>query len=246
MEPSSVTERIGGEFSLHARSYLCKVRETRGLGEAVRATIALGLQTLVLAKVAIICRGSSRVRFFQSGTDFMDNAIALGARSGDWCEFGVFQGKSLRYIASRTTETVHGFDSFQGLSESWAGLKKGTFSTAGKLPEAPSNVVFHVGYFDESVPQYLRSAGPIAFVHIDSDLYASAVTVLRGIRSHLRPGSIMVFDELVGAFHNDELSALRDELVVKGVQIEWIGFYLSPGWGVSASLRVVSGTGISD
>jgi hypothetical protein len=203
----------------------------------------MAMQSLILLKVAVFCRGPSVGGFFVDRWRFLEHSMDQVRTSGDWCEFGVFQGESLRFIAAHTPRPVHGFDAFEGLPDSWAGLERGAFSTGGRLPELPPNAVLHVGWFDATVPEYVRTKrpGPIAFAHIDCDLYESAVTVLRQIGPFLVPGTVLIFDELVGVFHNDEYSALVRELLDKHVRIEWVGFYLYPKWGVSACLRVVSG-----
>src|ERR1041384_844953 len=48
------------------------------------------------------------------------------------CEFGVFKGATINHIASLTTKTVFGFDSFEGLPEDWraTGIKKGHFAVS--------------------------------------------------------------------------------------------------------------------
>ena len=37
--------------------------------------------------------------------------------------------------------------------------------------------------------------GPVAFVHIDSDLYSSAKTILDNLAPRIEPGTIIVFNE---------------------------------------------------
>ena len=56
----------------------------------------------------------------------LKTASALGG--GLYCEFGVYQGASINFIAERADSVVHGFDSFEGLPEDWwPGRKKGRF-----------------------------------------------------------------------------------------------------------------------
>ncbi len=42
------------------------------------------------------------------------------AREGLVCEFGVYRATTINFIASLTSKTVHGFDSFEGLPETCA------------------------------------------------------------------------------------------------------------------------------
>src|SRR5215813_1213642 len=61
------------------------------------------------------------------------------------CEFGVFEGQSINQIASLTSKTVFGFDSFQGLPEQWGTVEKGTFRVT-KLPTVEKNVELIQGW----------------------------------------------------------------------------------------------------
>ena len=52
-----------------------------------------------------------------------------------WLEFGVASGRTINYISKFTTDTVYGFDSFEGLPEKWRdGFDKGAFSSNGNMP----------------------------------------------------------------------------------------------------------------
>ena len=117
---------------------------------------------------------------------------------GLFLEFGVRTGTSINHIARRNPRaTIHGFDSFQGLPEPWTGwtMDSGAFGGEG-IPAVEPNVELHVGWFEETIPPFLeRHPGPVAFAHIDSDIYSSAKTVLDGLATRLRPGSIVVFNE---------------------------------------------------
>ena len=56
-------------------------------------------------------------------------AIAQMEIQGLYCEFGVYRGETLNFIASLVPVEVHGFDSFEGLPEDWKqGHEKGTFA----------------------------------------------------------------------------------------------------------------------
>ena len=125
-------------------------------------------------------------------------ALQRASRDGLHLEFGVRSGRSVNHIARRRPRVVvHGFDSFEGLPESWTGwtMERGAFGGEG-VPEVEPNVELHVGWFDETLPRFLDDhVGHVSFVHIDSDIYSSARTVLRGLAPRLRPGSIIVFNE---------------------------------------------------
>jgi SAM-dependent methyltransferase len=122
---------------------------------------------------------------------------------GDVAEFGVFQGLSLRAMSeNQPHRRFHGFDSFLGLPEPWrrsanSTYEAGHFST-DCLPVIDCiNVKILPGFFDESVPVWLNSIyEPLALIHIDADLYSSAIYILMALDHLIVPGTVIVFDEL--------------------------------------------------
>mmetsp|Transcript_64526 Transcript_64526/g.154117 ORF Transcript_64526/g.154117 Transcript_64526/m.154117 type:complete len:345 (-) Transcript_64526:36-1070(-) len=151
-----------------------------------------------------------------------------------WLEFGVWTGRSLNLIGKQSSSLgrkrkVFGFDSFKGLPEHWRNgsfgeawakrwTAKGAFDLGGEPPKFfvdTDAVDFVVGWFNESLPAFLsRESGPISFVHIDSDLYSSASTVLNLITPRLQSGAVLVFDELINypGFEDGEVKALYEWL----------------------------------
>jgi len=136
--------------------------------------------------------------------DVLRYALAETAVIGHYLEFGVFTGGTIRYIAKQLKNSgkrdviVHGFDSFEGLPQAWAGfnLARSTFSLRGMLPRVPHNVRLHKGWFSASIASWCeRFSGPVAFIHVDCDLYSSTLDVLEGLRARLQPGTVIVFDE---------------------------------------------------
>jgi hypothetical protein len=124
------------------------------------------------------------------------------AGEGMVCEFGVQRAVTLNAIADMVAPRhAWGFDSFQGLPEEW---RKNAMNLTPKgamaqkvMPIIRDNVTLVVGWFAETLPKWLKQhAGPIAFAHIDCDLYSSASCVLQNIASRLVAGSVLVFDEL--------------------------------------------------
>jgi hypothetical protein len=137
---------------------------------------------------------------FETQKEVTEYALAQIKVQGHHMEFGVFTGGTTRFIAGRLPGKViyHGFDSFQGLPEDWSGfvLGKAAFDVGGKLPKVPANVELHPGWFDESLPKWLDShSGPVAFMHVDCDLYSSTKTIFNLLGDRLQPGTIILFDE---------------------------------------------------
>lgn len=127
------------------------------------------------------------------------------AGDGLYLEFGVSCGGSLRTIAEKNRgNPTYGFDCWQGLPETWYdgdGNIRHCAGTWGSKP--PPNLPKHVqlvdGYFKDSLPKWCREHPDekIAFVHIDSDIYSSAKTILDCLKDRL-DGVIIEFDEIIG------------------------------------------------
>jgi hypothetical protein len=148
--------------------------------------------------------------------------------SGLCCEFGVFEGDSINFIAERLPASmVYGFDSFEGLPEDWRpGVKTGHFKL-NSLPAVCSNVRLIRGWFDQTVPVFLEQhPEPAAYLHIDSDLYASAKTVLDLFASRIRPGTIIVFDEFFNypGWKVGEFQAFQEFVQRYQLRFEYAGY----------------------
>jgi hypothetical protein len=147
-------------------------------------------------------------------------AEALGARGCDGliAEFGVFEGRTINFLADRTPETIHGFDGFEGLPEDWRpGFPRGTFSR--DVPEVRPNVSLVVGMFEDTLPGFLaRHRDDMSLLHIDCDLYSSTRTVLRHCAPRIREGTVIVFDEYFNypGWRGHEFRAFQDFIAESG------------------------------
>jgi hypothetical protein len=156
----------------------------------------------------------------------LDRADVSGARL--ICEFGVFTGGTINHLATRTSKTIFGFDSFEGLPEAWGELNiaKGHFAVQ-QLPAVRANVKLIKGWFHESLPPFLSEhPGMIGLLHIDCDLYSSTRVVFDLLQPRLGPGAVIVFDEFFNfpGWEQGEAKAF-DELVVRtGMACEFIGY----------------------
>lgn len=144
---------------------------------------------------------------------------------GSYVEFGVYKGATLDFIARRCLQkTVWGFDSFEGLPEAWSG-NPSMFDAAGKLPRVRSNAQLVRGWFDQTLPGWLASQpAPIAFVHIDCDLYSSTKAVFDAIGPRLAPGAVIVFDEYFGypGWQQHEFKAFQEFVAAGAVEYEYL------------------------
>ena len=148
---------------------------------------------------------------------------ALEAAPGDGLtlECGVYFGRSLGLIAAHTDGAVHGFDSFQGLPEAWSAREgAGAYSTAGRRPTVARTVELHAGWFEDTLPPFFAAhPGAIRLLHIDCDLYSSTRTVLEAADGRLVPGSVVVFDDLLGypGHEHHELRAFEEFVAARGI-----------------------------
>ena len=75
-------------------------------------------------------------------------------------EFGVYKADTLNFISKLFEQKqVYGFDSFQGLPEFWRdGFDSRSFAIT-TLPKVNNNVSLIEGWFDKTIPQFLKSIG---------------------------------------------------------------------------------------
>jgi hypothetical protein len=164
---------------------------------------------------------------FPSARHTLEHALSLAPRDGMALEFGVYTGSTLEVIAhARDKKSVYGFDSFQGLPETWRpGFPVGTFAT-DDLPDVPGAELV-VGTFDETLPGFIAEhAGPVDFLHVDCDLYGSTKTVLEHVGPRLHPGSIVVFDEYFNypGWQEHEYLAWSEYVEQTGLRFEYAGY----------------------
>jgi len=145
-----------------------------------------------------------RAMHFNFREDLWRYSFGQRRKTGLILEFGVWRGHSSRFFAERLSgdERLYGFDSFEGLQEDWAGndRPKGYFSLGGRLPKVPRNVTLVKGFFNDSLPGFLKSHGdtPVSFVHFDADTYEAAQTVFSLVGARIVKGTVIVFDEYLG------------------------------------------------
>jgi hypothetical protein len=165
---------------------------------------------------------------FYTSRQVLAHSLSQITLAGSLLEFGVFKGGTIRYIAGQYPDRkVHGFDSFEGLPIPWAGTghDRGAFQTGGKLPRVPGNVALHRGLFDASLPKWGReNPDPIAFLHVDCDLYQSTTTIFDVLQERLRPGVVIVFDDYFGypGWQHGEHKAFREFIDRSGHEFRYL------------------------
>ena len=135
---------------------------------------------------------------------YLDTCLQHIPAEGHVMEFGVWRGNSLRGICNNVSpRIVWGFDSFEGLPEPWdrgAGTyAKGHFSLEGNILDGvPNNARLVKGFFEDTLQGWCDdNPGDVALLHIDSDLYSSARTVLDTLADRIVQGTVIMFDELI-------------------------------------------------
>ncbi|MDI2029629.1 class I SAM-dependent methyltransferase [Saccharopolyspora sp. TS4A08] len=165
-----------------------------------RDLFAAGERDAAVSTARLVHQEMASARMLPDPIATLNHALSLAPAEGMALEFGVYSGKTLTEIArSRKGVDVYGFDSFEGLPEHWrAGFPEGTFG-GEMLPDGPPQVEgaeLVVGWFDQTLPRFLDAhPGPVAFLHVDCDIYSSTKTVLELVGPRLRKGSVVVFDE---------------------------------------------------
>ena len=177
--------------------------------------------------------------YFEKHPQLVKYALDQISTGGLHLEFGVGRGKSMRWIAAAVDGTVHGFDSFEGIQEHWNGNPIGAFAQK-RMPKVPDNVEFHVGYFDATLPDFLdRHTEPLAFLHVDCDLYSSTVTIFDALGERLQPGAIVLFDEYYN-FHRwqqHEFKAFQEFVQKSGVEYEYVAYSVT---GQQVAVRILA------
>lgn len=163
---------------------------------------------------------SAVLRSFRQLSD--DRVAGSDLLSGHaYYEFGVFKGFSLWFAEQAAREMAgddfhcYGFDSFAGLPEtrvdSWnSSWKEGAYaasrSSVAHAMESngtdPSRVELIEGFYSDEFFAEVKATTrlrPAGICVIDSDIYESCVSVLRFIRSYLRPGTIILVDNFYSA-----------------------------------------------
>ncbi|MFZ4123467.1 MAG: TylF/MycF/NovP-related O-methyltransferase [Candidatus Planktophila sp.] len=177
----------------------------------------------------------SEALIFRNRENLWDYCIkripSLQIEGGIITEFGVWKGESINYFAKKCPKTqVYGFDSFEGLEEDWYGfvLPKGTFNTNGKLPKCEKNVDLYKGWFENTLPSFIKKLdqSKIQILHMDADTYKPTTFVLHSLSKNLGPGTIVIFDEYFGYpnFRSHEFKAWNEFVNSTQIRFRYIGY----------------------
>ena len=204
-----------------------------GLSHDVVKQMRTGVSEMPCAKQPLATAGKHRViypRFNETGRRWSSNGIwrqqlptvfstlqkyGAGVLDGQVYEFGLFKGASMRMlrgIVPLARARTYGFDSFQGLPDSFENGEQGEWhagqfradpraSLLRDLDRADAPIQFVAGYFDKSLSQpglaTKLGMGPARYVDIDVDLYSSTVPVLDFMFGNglMVPGTVVGYDD---------------------------------------------------
>lgn len=185
---------------------------------------------------AFITNFLSSAKPLTSDADILRYASDSVSITGSYLEMGVCTGKTVNFIgALNPHQKIYGFDSFEGLPEAWI---RGDISTAQgvfgfknpeQMPPVLNNIVLFKGWFKDTLPtfkQELLKNTPIAFLHIDSDLYSAAKTIFDELGDNIVDGTIIVFDEFYNypGCENHEMKAFNEFLVQRALTAEYLAY----------------------
>jgi len=217
-----LAEARGDIAGLRSRIDELEFRQRRDLAYAVDLEATASTAEFILEHLRV-------AETFGHPYDTLRHALGLIEIPGMALEFGVASGTTLRIVAEAFTEregTVAGFDVFSGLPETWrTGFPVGEFAQES-IPEVPGAQLVP-GLFEDTLPSFLNDeSGPVAFLHLDADLYSSTKTVLDLLGDRLVPGSIVVFDEFFNypGWQQHEYRAWTEFVTRTGISFEYLGY----------------------
>ena len=130
-------------------------------------------------------------------------------------EFGVAHGYLTNFFLNHFDKIVlswNGFDRFVGLPNSWRDLDVGAFSNGGVPPAIEDHrISWHVGDVEQTFNETMIENRTSCYI-FDLDLYGPSRFVWEVLRSKLKDGDVLYFDE---AFDTDERRLINEEIVNK-------------------------------
>lgn len=145
----------------------------------------------------------------------------------NYMEFGVCTGDSFRWWlknAQNPNNRYWGFDTFEGLPESWGVFQKGDMhANIPVIDDARGQ--FIQGLFQDTLPDFIRKnsfqSDRRNVIHLDADLFSSTLYVLTSLAPFLKKGDILLFDEF--SVPNHEFFALNMYLESYYIKVKLLG-----------------------
>lgn len=168
--------------------------------------------------------------FSGSGDRVLERVLGIVEGRGANIEVGVFHGRTLRHIASRLGDEIHGFDDLSALPDDpTERARDRSLAAMARKSEMPPNVSLQEGPYDRTLPEFLQRLGqPVRFAHVNLQEYAPTRSVLEGLVPWLRAGSVLVFRDFVGypGWRERAFGALQEAMADAGMEYRYLGFGL--------------------
>jgi len=153
-----------------------------------------------------------------------------------YLEFGVWEGKSIKYISKLNNNPKSkfiGFDTFEGLPSDWRlgslNEKKGSYSARGSVPQIQGGQ-FIKGPFEQTLPEFFTHERPLAaLINFDADLYSSTICALNFSKRVIDQDTVLIFDELIinEDWENHEYKALNEFCASQGLTYDVVALSLT-------------------
>jgi len=125
----------------------------------------------------------------------------------DYFEFGVCGGNSFKWWLqhNRHEESrFYGFDTFEGLPESYGPFSKGSMAVAlENLDIHDARASFYKGLFQDTLVPFLDTYknGKRKLIHMDADIFSATIFTFSQLYRFLNDGDIILFDEFAVPTH---------------------------------------------
>ena len=125
----------------------------------------------------------------------------------DYFEFGVCGGNSFKWWLDHNRDPssrFFGFDTFEGLPESFGHFQKGSMAVAlESLNINDPRAQFYKGLFQDTLIPFLEAYKGTnrKLIHLDADLFSATIFSLSQLYRFLEDGDILLFDEFAVPKH---------------------------------------------
>lgn len=135
----------------------------------------------------------------------------------DYMEFGVSGGHSFRWWLEQNKNPdskFYGFDTFEGLPETYGPFSKGAMSVELKdVNIHDERASLYKGLFQNTLIPFLENYKNKnrKLIHMDADLFSATLFTLSQLWRFLNPGDIIMFDEFAVPKHEFRAVSIMEE-----------------------------------
>lgn len=176
----------------------------------------------------------NKIPYVETRDKLFDLSLSKSHVNGLYIELGVYVGGTITAIANKVPDkTIYGLDTFEGFPEDYSNTyKKGTCKC--EIPEVPANVKLIKGLIEDTLPVLLKkNKSPIAFLHVDCDLYSATKSALVNSAKYIVPGTVIQFDEMFELMNDEgdgkswwwthEVEAWEEFVKEYNIKYKWLG-----------------------